>query len=133
MVVISISSSSSEGLAGTMDWSMVSRVGGCEGGRWSSRSNYDRQRSGTGLIGPWVVGEPGTEPEILTAGGVSIVNIAPPGTCAVSGATVTLDSAILVNKCEWGALTSNVDIGRGSLGGLNIERRAGDGGHHGQQ
>ena len=43
-----------------------------------------------------------------------------------------LNCAILVNKCEGGTLTSNVDIWRGCLGHLGLEGGAGDGGHHGQ-
>merc|ERR1719333_2030115 len=107
-----------------------------EGSRWSSGGTIWNiggcWRSGTGLVGPGVVGEPGAEPLVLAGAGVGVINVAPSGASTVSTATIALYCAILINKCEGGALAANVDIWRGSLGDLSLEGRTGDGGHHGQ-
>jgi len=93
---------------------------GSEGCRGGNGSNSHWQGSGTGLIGPGVVREPGRESLILTAAGQGIVYVAPAGPSTVSGPAVTLDCAILVLECEGGALAANVDIRRGRLGGGHL-------------
>merc|ERR1711879_444268 len=115
---------------------MVLTMGGSnrssKGGRGSHRGHRYRKRSGTGLIGPRVVGEPGRESEVLATAGVSTAYIAPPGASAVCRPTVALHCPVLVQEGEGGALAANVDIRGGRLGGGHLQRRGRGQGQQGQ-
>ena len=102
-----------------MDWFMGDNCwnygnNGDHRGSYGGAERGALRRGGTGLVGPWVVGEPLGGDEVLT-GGVGSLHITPLSSSAVHSQAVTLHHSVSVPEGQAAALTATVYQGRGRL------------------